>query len=95
MRRIILSIVLSSFAFAAYAQPSPQPGAPAVKDRKDYLLEALESQRNDGLSKLAICYADANDQIQRLNAQLQKAQADLVAAKKPDAPPTPTPPAQP
>jgi hypothetical protein len=94
MRHNVLVLVLIGYSAAlsglAYAQ-AQQPAAPP-KDRKDYLLEALESQRNDGLSKLAICYADANDQIQRLNTQLQKAQADLAAAKKPDAPPVPAQP---
>ncbi len=54
-----------------------------AKDRKDYLLEALESQRNDSLAKAALCYADANGQIADLTAKLNAANAALAAAKAP------------
>ena len=94
MRGIVVAFAfLTSLATAAQAQQPPAaPNAP--KDRKDYLMEALESQRNDSLAKLAICYADANGQIASLNTQLAATQAELNKLKAPaPTPPAPAPPA--
>lgn len=87
MMRLIAALFIGYFAVAsapALAQPATQ------KDRKDYLLEALESQRNDALAKTAVCYAEANEQIVRLRTQLSEAQTALEAErKKAEAPPKP------
>ncbi len=72
---ILVAVLTVLLLGAALAQ---QP-----KDRKDYLLEALESQRNDSLAKAALCYADANGQIADLTAKLNAANAALAAAKAP------------
>lgn len=47
------------------------------RDRKDWLIDAIEAQRNDGLAKLAICYADSNVKIIDLQRQSAAKTAEL------------------
>jgi septal ring factor EnvC (AmiA/AmiB activator) len=75
MQRIVVGIALALASSAALAQQPPQ------KDRKDFLIEAVESQRNDALSKLAVCFADANGGITALNTQVGQLQSDAAKAK--------------
>lgn len=75
-------IKVISIAFLALSASTSVLAQQPAKDRKDLLIEALESQRNDGLAKLAICYADANEQIGKLNARVQGLSAELEEAKK-------------
>jgi hypothetical protein len=88
MRSVIATILLSSLSLTVMGRLHAQqavPGTPpsqASKDRKDYLLEALESQRNDAQAKLAFCYADANEQIARLSASLTDLNGKLATATK-------------
>lgn len=85
MRKLILAGVLCLVSGAALAQ---QVGAPApAKDRKDFLIESLLSQTNDGSAKIAVCYADANVKINELAAQLAQAKADLEKATAAATPP--------
>jgi hypothetical protein len=77
---VLLALIVSSMQ--ALAQQPPQPSA-QQKDRKDYLLEAVESQRNDAQAKLAICYADANGMIAQLNAQVADLKAELAKKEAP------------
>jgi uncharacterized small protein (DUF1192 family) len=84
-RILVLALLLApTLALAQQSSPSSPP-----KDRKDYLIEAVESQRNDALSKLAVCYADANGQIAALNAQIASLQAQIAKASAPTPPTAP------
>ena len=92
---LALSVALLIVSLPAYAQPvqalQPQPS----KDRKDFIIDALEQQRNQISSGLAICEGTFNDvtaQLRKQIADLNKQVADLTAEntklKKPaDAPP--------
>lgn len=77
MIRAILALLLLGSSAALAQAPAPQ------KDRKDYLLEALQAQRDDGLAKAAVCYADANSRIADLEKQLAAAKAELIETRKP------------
>lgn len=79
MRLVILAtLLLSTAASAQQADSSPQ----AQAERSQYLLQALESQRNDALAKLAFCSADANTQIAALKKQLDEAHNKLAATEQ-------------
>lgn len=84
----LASIIVAAVTLACVPAFAQSP-APAPKDRSAYLLEALESQRNDALAKLALCYADGNDQIAKLNAQLTALKFELDAERKKSAPAEP------
>jgi len=64
---VILIYLISTFAIAEQ-----------IKDRKDFLVEAITSQRDIALRDAASCYADASDMISKLKAEI----AELKAPKK-------------
>lgn len=64
--RLILAFVTLLVTFGVQAQD---------RDRKDWLIDAVQAQRDDGLAKLAICYADSNVKI----IDLQKQSAAKIA----------------
>lgn len=91
VRTAVVTWTIAASALPAIAQQAPQ----APKDRKDYVIDALEMQRNQLSSGLAICEGTFNDitaQLRKQNADLTKQLTDLTAEneklKKPaDAPP--------
>lgn len=81
--RIVRIVLWLAFVYGlAASTASAQQQSTVQKDRKDYLIEALESQRNDGLAKLAICYADGNMQIAGMSKQISELKASLEATQK-------------
>jgi hypothetical protein len=54
----------------------------AEADRKDYLLQAVETQRNEALTREVLCRADAGEQIAALQKQLvERGNSSYHAAK--------------
>lgn len=93
-RTVVLACAFTAIGIPAIAQQAPQP----PKDRKDYVIDALEMQRNQLSSGLAICEGTFNDitgQLRKQNADLTKQLSDLTAENDKLKKPAPTPDATP
>ena len=60
----------------AQAQEKPAP------DKKDYLLQAIEVQRNEALLRTALCQAESAISIDALNGTIAKLKQQLVEANE-------------
>lgn len=73
---LFLFLVISTCVHAQSAPQNPQ------KDRKDYIIEVLEGQRNAAQSNLAGCLGTHNEIATQLQKQLADLTADAEKAKK-------------
>ena len=71
--RTIIALIAIMLSFPAHTE-EPRP------DRKDYAIEAIQRQRNDALTREAMCYADLSPEIDRLKARV--AELEKAAANK-------------
>ncbi len=65
MRVLLALVLMTSTAFAQ------------TKDRKDFIIDAMTIQRDSAQRDAATCYADANIQIAKLNAEITELKAKL------------------
>lgn len=79
MRKLIALLVAASMP--AFAQ-SPQH----EKDRKDFVIEALTSQRDTALRDAAACYADASGMIAKLQIEITELKSPKKDEPAKDAP---------
>jgi hypothetical protein len=78
MNKITLRILLSGIVVAAVSHARAQ--STAAPDRRDYMLSALQAQRNAALDTAAMCQGDSGmavEQLRQENAILTKNVADL------------------
>ena len=66
---------------ATFAQTIP-PQQPPQKDRKDFIIEGLITQRNEANDKTALCYADANNQLAERAKEIAALKAEVEKLKK-------------
>ncbi len=91
VRMLVASaIALGAASFSVWAQAPQAPPQPP-KDRKDFIIDALEQQRNNSTSGLAVCEATFNDVTTQLRKQIETLTAENATLKKPAAAPDAAP----